>query len=73
MNTVGIELPPFNVLIQKVKAKEYNISEVEKETKDALVQSKVFSRKLRGDKQLTFFEGEVTRFETNNARVKISV
>jgi len=27
MNSVGIELSPFNVLIQEVKAKEYNISE----------------------------------------------
>ncbi len=66
MNVVGIELSPFNVLIQKVKAKEYNIPEVEKEIKDALSQLKAFSRKLRGDKQLTFFEGKVTKFGTNN-------
>lgn len=70
MNAVGIELSPFNVLIQKVKAKEYNIPEVEKEIKDALSQSKAFSRKLRGDKQLTFFEGKATKFETNNEYLK---
>ncbi len=70
MNAVGIELSPFNVLIQKVKAEEYSISEVEKEIKDALSQLKAFSRKLRGDKQLTFFEGKVTKFETNNEYLK---
>lgn len=70
MNAVGIELSPFNVLIQKVKVKEYNIPEVEKEIKDALSRLKTFSRKLRGDKQLTFFDDKVTRFEINNEYLK---
>lgn len=70
MNAVGIELSPFNVLIQKVKVKEYNIPEVEKGIKDALSRLKAFSRKLRGDKQLTFFDGKVTRFEINNEYLK---
>ncbi|MEA1965407.1 MAG: DNA methyltransferase [Candidatus Aerophobetes bacterium] len=70
MNSVGIELSPFNVLIQKVKAKKYNSPEVEEEIKDALLQLKAFSRKLQGDKQLTFFEGKVTKFETDNEYLK---
>jgi len=70
INSVGIELSPFNVLIQKAKTKKYNIPEVEKEIKDALSQLKVFSRKLRGSKQLTFFDGEIKRFETDSEYLK---
>lgn len=33
MNAVGIELSPFNVLIQKVKTNKYNLQEVELEKK----------------------------------------
>ena len=36
MNSIGIELSPFNVLIQKVKTSKYDIEEVEREIKDAL-------------------------------------
>jgi len=71
MNSVGIELSPFNVLIQKVKVKKYNIPEVEKEIKDALVRLRAFSRKLRGEMQLTFFDGKVSnKFETDNEYLK---
>lgn len=66
MDAIGIELSPFNVLIQKIKAKKYNIPEVEEEIKDALSRLKTFSRKLGGDKQLTFFDSKFTKFETNN-------
>jgi hypothetical protein len=31
MNSIGIELSPFNVLIEKVKTQKYNIPEVEAE------------------------------------------
>jgi len=70
INTVGIELSPFNVLIQEVKTKKCNLPEVEKEIKDALSRLKVFSRKLRGDKQLTFFDGKIERFETDSEYLK---
>jgi len=70
MNAVGIELSPFNVLIQEVKTKKYNIPEVEKETKDALSRLKTFSRKLQGDKQFTFFDSRITKFETNSEYLK---
>ena len=70
MNAAGIELSPFNVLIQGVKTKKYNIPEVEKETKDALSRLKTFSRKLQGDKQITFFEGRIKRFETDSEYLK---
>jgi DNA modification methylase len=70
MNAVGIELSLFNILIQKVKAKKYNIPEVEREIKDALLRLKEFSRKLRGDKQFTFFEGKITKFDTDNKYLK---
>lgn len=36
INSIGIELSPFNVLIQKVKTIKYNLVEVEKEIMDAL-------------------------------------
>lgn len=71
MNSVGIELSPFNVLIQKVKVKKYNIPEVEKEIKDALLRLRAFSRKLRGEMQLTFFDGKISnKFETDNEYLK---
>jgi hypothetical protein len=36
MNAVGIELSPFNVLIQRVKCKSYDQAEAEREVADAL-------------------------------------
>ena len=45
MNSIGIELSPFNVLIQQVKTRKYNISEVELEIKDALGRLRSFSQK----------------------------
>jgi len=70
MNAVGIELSPFNVLIQEVKVKKYDIPEVEKEIKDALSRLKIFSRKLQGSKQLIFFDSEIKRFETDSEYLK---
>jgi len=54
MNSIGIELSPFNVLIQEVKTKEYHIPEVEKEIKDALKRLKDFSSNLQNKNQLPF-------------------
>ena len=46
INSIGIELAPFNVLIQKVKTGKYNLVEVEKDIKDALSRLQDFSRKI---------------------------
>ena len=70
INAVGIELSPFNVLIQEVKTKRYNISEMEKEIKDSLLRLKIFSRKFQGDKQLTFLDNKTTKSEINNEYFK---
>jgi DNA modification methylase len=47
INSIGIELAPFNVLIQKVKTSRYNLADVEKDIKDALSRLQDFSLKLR--------------------------
>ncbi len=62
MKSIGIELSPFNVLIQEVKTKEYDIPQLEFEIKDALNKLKLFhasynNKKLFDDKK---------RFETSS-------
>ncbi len=47
INSIGIELSPFNVLIQEAKTKKYNIPEVEKEIRDALRRLQSLSYRLR--------------------------
>ena len=47
INSIGIDLSPFNVLIQQVKIRKYNIPEVEAEIKDALRKFKAFSYGLQ--------------------------
>lgn len=70
MNSVGIELSPFNVLIQKVKANNYTIPEVEREIKDALKRLTVFSQRLQIKKGQTLFSDAVERFETDSEYLK---
>jgi len=71
MNAIGIELSPFNVLIQKVKTKKYNIPEVEREIKDALKKLKEFSRQLTTNGQILLFANRpIERFETNSQYLK---
>jgi len=65
INSIGIELSPFNVLIQEVKTKKYNITEVEKEIKDALKRLKSFSKTLEFKNQ-TLFEKVKEEYKTNN-------
>jgi len=65
MNAIGIELSPFNVLIQKVKTKKYNIPEVEREIKDALRRLRAFSKQLTTGEQ-PLFGNKVERFETDS-------
>lgn len=69
MNSIGIELSPFNVLIQEVKTKKYNLSEVEVEIKDALRRLKVFSYNLQSKGQLLFGK-QVEKFETDSKYLK---
>ena len=69
MNSIGIELSPFNVLIQEVKTRKYNIPEVEIEIKDALKRLRSFSYNLQNKKQLLFGE-EVEKFEIDSDYLK---
>ena len=69
MNSIGIELSPFNVLIQEVKTRKYNIPEVEIEIKDALKRLRSFSYSLQNKNQLLFAE-EVEKFETDSDYLK---
>ena len=65
MNSIGLELSPFNVLIQQVKTRKYNIPEVELEIKDALTRLKSFSYYLQ-NKTLPLFGSRLERFETDS-------
>ncbi len=65
MNSIGIELSPFNVLIQEVKTKKYDIFEVEREIKDALKRLRFFSYSLRNKNQSLFRE-IIEKFDTKS-------
>lgn len=65
MNSVGIELSPFNVLIQKVKTQKYNIKEVEEEILDALKRLKNFSN-LSQQKSSLLFDNKMNKFSTDS-------
>lgn len=69
MNSIGIELSPFNVLIQQVKTRKYNIAEVELEIKDALGRLKSFSNYLQYE-TLPIFKSQVQKLETNSEYLK---
>jgi DNA modification methylase len=69
MNSIGIELSPFNVLIQEVKTKRYNLPEVEQDIRDALKRLKIFSSRLQTKNRL-LFEEEIERFETDSEYLK---
>lgn len=69
MNSIGIELSPFNVLIQKVKTQRYDIPEVEREVKDALGRVRAFSRQLTG-RSKRFFDASFEKFETDSEYLK---
>jgi len=69
MNSIGIELSPFNVLIQQVKTRKYNIPEVEAEIKDALARLKAFSYYLQNRTQ-PLFDPQLERLETDSEYLK---
>ncbi|MFQ6087972.1 MAG: DNA methyltransferase [Candidatus Methanofastidiosia archaeon] len=70
MNSIGIELSPFNVLIQKVKTQKYDVLRVEKEIKDALRRLKTFSKQFTMVGQTLLFSEGIKRFETDSEYLK---
>ncbi len=69
INSIGIELSSFNILIEQVKTKKYNIPEVEAEVKDVLAKLKTFSYRLR-NRTLSFFDPPIGRLETDSEYLK---
>ncbi len=65
INSIGIELSPFNVLIQEVKTKRYNLPEVEYEVKNAVQRLKTFSFNIQ-NKNKSFFDKSIGKFETSS-------
>ncbi len=69
INSIGIELSPFNVLIQQVKTKKYNTTEVEAEIKDALTRLRSFSYYLQNKTQF-LFGSQAEEFKTDSEYLK---
>lgn len=69
INSIAIELSPFNILIQKVKTKKYDLQEVEGEIKNALMRLKIFSNQLTTQNK-TLFSEKVEIFGTNSDYLK---
>ncbi|MCS7230293.1 MAG: DNA methyltransferase [Candidatus Kryptonium sp.] len=69
INSIGIELSPFNVLIQQVKTRKYNLEEVEYEIKDALKRLRKFSLELQRNGE-TLFSSTFEKFETDSEYLK---
>ncbi|MBE0432278.1 hypothetical protein IBX73_02295 [candidate division WOR-3 bacterium] len=65
MNAIGIELSPFNVLIQKVKTNKYDLTEVERDVTDALRRLKLFSSELQ-NKSRDLFEDNIARLRMDS-------
>ncbi|MCX7661614.1 MAG: site-specific DNA-methyltransferase, partial [Candidatus Omnitrophica bacterium] len=68
INSIGIELCAFNILIQKVKTQKYDISKVEREIKDALRRLKNFSYTLREEEGL--FKERIKKFKIHSRYLK---
>ncbi len=69
INSIGIELSPFNVLIQRVKARKYDIQELEDEIKDALKRLRYFSGSIQYE-TLPLFKSEVKKLNTSSQYLK---
>ena len=69
MNSVGIELSPFNVLIQRVKTQEYDIPKLEAEVRDALQRVRSFSRELTSQSK-SMFSDRPRHFDTDSDYLK---
>lgn len=70
MNSVGIELSPFNVLIQEVKTKRHNTAEIEAEIKDALKRLNSFCHSLQNKSSLFPNKQQFEKFETDSEYLK---
>lgn len=71
INSIGIELSPFNVLIEKVKTKKYNLPKVSKEIADALNRLKSFSSKLISKRDGDLFKvGSLKKHTTKSDYLK---
>ena len=71
INSIGVELSPFNVLIQKVKTQKYNIALLEKEIKDALSRLKDYSLQFESDNnKLPLYKNPKPKFETDSTYLK---
>jgi DNA modification methylase len=68
INSIGIELSHFNVLIQQVKTRKHNIEEVEQEIKDILKKTKEFSAKLQDNYDL--FGETIKKYDTQSQYLK---
>lgn len=53
INSIGVELSPFNVMIQEVKTKEYEMPEVEKEIREALERLKNYKIGIQNTRTLS--------------------
>ena len=69
INSVGIELSPFNALIQEVKTRKYNMPEVEAEIKDALKNLRNFSAGINA-KSKPLFNGQNSDLSTDSEYLK---
>ncbi|MEP0813125.1 MAG: hypothetical protein HRF49_00475 [bacterium] len=65
MNSIGLDISAFNVLIQKVKTRLYNIPFMEKEVSEALARLSEFSRSLQRNTD-GLFAGNGKRLETKS-------
>ncbi len=69
INSIGIELSYFNVLIQEVKTRKYDLLEVEREIKDALRRLKSFSYSLR-NKSYSLFGEQIKKIDCDSKYLK---
>jgi 16S rRNA G966 N2-methylase RsmD len=69
INSVGIELSPFNALIQEVKTRKYNMPEVEAEIMDALKNLRNFSASI-SIKSKPLFSNQNVEISTNSEYLK---
>jgi len=70
INSIGIELSPFNVLIQQVKTKKYNLEQVEQEIKDALRKLKIFSLRFIKSQQSLLIKNGFKKYDIDNEYLK---
>lgn len=65
INSIGIELSPFNVLIQSVKTDKYDLSLAEEEVLDALSKLKSFSSRFTQNNH-DLFNSKIKDYSCNN-------